>query len=425
MTMNVLPVLICRDEELAEIDFEAMIEELKGTLTSKAQLLAGVIVNGEEDLVQFSQHVQNADAILLYKPHLGLGSCVVKIAEQNLPLILFNSEENIGNPLDALEYIYPRPETWVAVDYQHVNFLLKLLEVRKKLRNTKLLVLNADYPHWERWLCRVRGGVEAIREKFGITVEGILSSEVLKRWQNVAEEKINSVVEKWKNEAKMVIEPKQADLNVVARLYLVIWDLLNERDAQGLTMAYGDATVEIFPVPCLAYMNLRDERIPSACEADIISLITMTILHYLTDKPSFMGNVFVDLGNNAIMLSHCVAPRKMAGYSAAPASYVLRDQHWGHFLGSVSAFVEMEPDQEVTICRLSGDLNTMLISRGMIMDCRDLEGYCRMTVRIKIQTPVKNFIQKTSGNHHVMVYGDYQEELRELNKLFGITTIEV
>jgi L-fucose isomerase-like protein len=271
----------------------------------------------------------------------------------------------------------------------------------------------------------VKGGIEAIREKFGVTVEGIPESELLERWQNVAEEKINSVVEKWENEAKRVIEPKQADLKVVARLYLAIWDLLNELNAQGLTMAYGDATVKILPVPCVAYMNLRDEGIPAACEADIISLLMMTILHYLTDKPSFMGNTFVDLGNNAIMLSHCVAPRKMAGYEVAPASYVLRDQHWGHFLGSVSAFVEMEPNQEVTICRLSGDLDTMLVSKGVIMDSRDLEGYCRITVRIKIDAPVKNFIQKTSGNHHVMVYGDCLEELSELNKLLGITTIEV
>jgi len=37
----------------------------------------------------------------------------------------------------------------------------------------------------------------------------------------------------------------------------------------------------------------------------------------------------------------------------------------------------------------------------------------------------RNFIYAASGNHHVMVYGDYKERLEELNKLFEIKTIEM
>ncbi|MEM3465067.1 MAG: hypothetical protein QW566_01210 [Candidatus Jordarchaeales archaeon] len=56
-------------------------------------------------------------------------------------------------------------------------------------------------------------------------------------------------------------------------------------------MAYGDNPL---PVPCFAYVTLRDEAVPAACEADIISLLSMIILHYLTGKPSFMGNTLAD-----------------------------------------------------------------------------------------------------------------------------------
>ncbi|MDI6805538.1 MAG: hypothetical protein QMD20_02610 [Candidatus Bathyarchaeia archaeon] len=44
-----------------------------------------------------------ADGILIYKPHLGLGDCIVKISEYGLPTILFNDEGMVNNPLDALE----------------------------------------------------------------------------------------------------------------------------------------------------------------------------------------------------------------------------------------------------------------------------------------------------------------------------------
>ncbi|MEM3648125.1 MAG: hypothetical protein QW506_03045 [Thermoproteota archaeon] len=146
-------------------------------------------------------------------------------------------------------------------------------------------------------------------------------------------------------------------------------------------MAYGDNPL---PVPCFAYVTLRDEAVPAACEADIISLLSMIILHYLTGKPSFMGNTLADLENNRLMISHCVAPTKMAGYDEPALPYVLRNQHWGLPAGVLSAFVPMNPGQEVTVCRLDGELKNMLITKGVIEECRDLEGYCRNTVSIRI-----------------------------------------
>jgi L-fucose isomerase-like protein len=140
-----------------------------------------------------------------------------------------------------------------------------------------------------------------------------------------------------------------------------------------------------------------------------------------------MGNTFVDLSNNIFMLSHCVAPTKMAGYDKSPHPYILRDQHWDIPLGSVSASVALEPGQEVTVSRLDGQLKNMLITKGEIADCQDLkdQNYCRITVKIKLGDSIRKFIGKTSGNHHIMVYGDHREEIRALNELFEITTTEV
>jgi hypothetical protein len=421
---KVLPVMLCRKEQLEEQHLVQRIKELQKNLVVEVSLLKEVVVNDEKDLTLLENYVEEADAILLFKPHLGMGDLVIKMVELNLPVIIFNREGEVRNPLDALEYVYPEKNVWVAIDYQDINFRLKILKAKKLVNNTRLLILNADYPHWERLLCRISGGIETIKERLGINVEYVLSDEVIKRWQGIEEGRIKPVVEKWMRMAEKIIEPKEEDLKVVARLYLVMHDLLNERNAQGLTMAYGDNPL---PVPCFAYTNLRDEGIPSACEVDIISLLTMTILHHLTDKPSFMGNTFVDLQNNILALSHCVAPTKMAGYDKSPYSYILRDQHWDIPLGSVSAFVGMKPDQEVTICRLDGQLKNLLITKGKIVDCQDLKdrNYCRITVRIKLETSIRKFIRNASGNHQVLIYGDHREEIRAINELFGITTIEV
>jgi L-fucose isomerase-like protein len=399
------------------------LKQLRKNLNVAVEILKHVTVNEEEDVEILKEHLAKADAILLYKPHLGLGNCIINISRYNFPVIFFNEEGMVNNPLDALEYIYPREKTWVAVDYQDLNNYFRVLSAKKKLEQTKILILNADFPHWEKFLCRISGGREAIKEKLGIALEYVKSEDVIERWKNVKAEDVKTLTENWMKNAKKIVEPEEKDLTVVAKLYIVMKNLLKEKDAQAITMAYGESPL---PVPCFAYTNLRDEGVPSACEADIVSLLSMVILNYIANKPCFMGNTFVDMTDETLIISHCVCPRKMEGYDTKPAPYTLRRYHKEKFTGSLTAFVKMEVGEEVTICRLSGDLKTMLLAKGNIVDCVDMDSdeYCRVKVKVQIKNP-KEFIYKTSGNHHVMVYGDYRSQLKMLNDILGITTIEV
>lgn len=421
--LRVLPVLVCRKEQVHEGFMNEKLERLKKSLKVNVQVLRGVEVYEEKDVALLNECAAKADVMLLYKPHLGLGNCIVKIAEHSLPIILFSDEGLVNNPLDALEFIYSRENVWVAVDNQDLNNYLTALSAKKKLAQTRILILNADYPHWGRFLCRVRGGREAIKQKLGVTVEYVNSEEVIERWKNVSAERFRPLVENWMKEAERIVEPKEEDVAAVARLYLVMKGLLEEKNAKAITMAYGEGPL---PVPCFAYTNLRDEGIPSACEADIISLLSMIMLNYVAEKPCFMGNIFVDATDDALVITHCVCPRKMEGYDANPEPYTFRRYHKEKFTGSLTAYVKMKVGREVTICRLSGDLKTMLVARGTIVDCVDSEAeeYCRVKARVKIENP-KEFVHKTSGNHHVLVYGDYTNPLKALNETLNITTIRV
>jgi len=421
--LKIFPVLVCRKGQVKENFMEEKIKQLEKNLKVDAQILDCAVVNDERDISLLKKEIAKADVIFLCKPHLGLGDCVVKISEYKLPMILFNAEGMINNPLDALEYVYPKERVWVATDYQDVNNYLAALSAKKKMQHTKILILNADYSHWERFLCRVRGGREAIREKLGIELEYVKSEDVIRRWESLSGERAKPIVEKWVKEAEKVVEPEEKDVLAVAKLYLVMKDLLKEKNAQAMTMGYGENPL---PVPCFAYTNLRDEGIPSACEADIISLLSMVILHCIVAKPCFMGNTFVDITDETLVLSHCVCPRKMEGYNTDAVPYTLRRYHREKFTGSLTAFAKMKRGQEVTLCRLSGDLKSMLIANGTIVDCveMDEETYCRVKAKVKIKNP-REFIHRTSGNHHVMVYGDYRQQLRRLNDILGIVTIEV
>lgn len=422
-SLKVLPVLVCRKGQVKEGFMEEKLKQLKKKVKSDVHILKPVIINEGKDVSLLEKQQARAEAILLYRPHLGLGDCIVKISEFNLPTIIFNDEGLICNPLDALEYVYPKENVWVAIDYQDLDDYLTALSTGKKLSQTKILILNADYPHWERFLCRIRGGQEAIKNRLGIGLEYVRSDDVIERWKNVDERSASQLAKKWMREAENIVGAEEKDAISAARLYIVMRDLLKEKNAQALTMAYGDSPL---PVPCVAYTNLRDEGIPAACEADINSLLSMTIMHYIADKPSFMGNIFMDPADGNLIISHCVCPRKMQGYNTKPAPYMLRPYHSHKFTGSITAFVKMRKGQEITLWRLSGDLKSMLITKGKIMSSVEYKGetYCRVKTKVKINNP-RELVHKTFGNHHMIVYGDYTEQLKKLNEILGITTIEV
>lgn len=146
--LKVVPILVCRKEIMSRQEFVERIKELKENLAVKAQILKGVIINEESDLTSLEEPVKEADVILLYKPHLSLVKCVIKIAEYNIPIILFKEVYKINGAMDALEYIWGKKDVWVAIDYPDINSRLELLQAKKRIENTKILVLNADYPHW-------------------------------------------------------------------------------------------------------------------------------------------------------------------------------------------------------------------------------------------------------------------------------------
>ncbi len=421
--LKVLPVLVCRKGQVKDNFMDEKLKHLRKNVRSDVKILKPIVINEEKDISLLKKPQAEAEAILLYRPHLGLGDYIVRISEFNVPAIIFNDEGLICNPLDALEYIYPKENVWVAIDYQDLNNYLTALATKKKLRQTKILILNADYPHWERFLCRIRGGQEAIKKKLGIDLEYVKSDDVIERWKNVNERSASQLAKEWIKGAEDIVGAEEKDAVSVARLYRVMKDLLKERNAQALTMAYGDNPL---PVPCVAYTNLRDEGIPAACEADINSLLSMTIMHYVADKPSFMGNIFIDPADKNLIISHCVCPRRMRGYNTKPAPYMLRPYHTQKFAGSLTVFVKMKKGQEITLWRLSGDLKSMLIAKGIIVDSTEYKGetYCRVKTKVKINNP-REFVHKASGNHHVIVYGDYTDQLRKLNEILGITTIEV
>jgi len=129
--LKIFPVLACRKGQVEENFMEKRMEQLRENLKINVQILEHVAINDEKDVPILKESLAKVDCILLYKPHLGLGDCIMKISDYGVPIILFNDEGMVNNPLDALEYVYPKEKVWVAVDYEDINNYLGVLSQRK------------------------------------------------------------------------------------------------------------------------------------------------------------------------------------------------------------------------------------------------------------------------------------------------------
>lgn len=135
-----------------------------------------------------------------------------------------------------------------------------------------------------------------------------------------------------------------------------------------------------------------------------------------------MGNIVrADPENNLVKVSHCAMPTKMAGLAQPPKPYRLRN--FAHGPTGITAYVDLDKGQEVTVARIATNLDRMLTVRGEIVDCCDTTT-CRNTITLRVND-AREFFHEALGNHHVVVYGNYIGELRGLSQVLGINLIEL
>ena len=85
--------------------------------------------------------------------------------------------------------------------------------------------------------------------------------------------------------------------------------------------------------------------------------------------------------------------------------------------------MELDTGQEVTIARLSRDLDQIMLLSGELVDCQETIA-CRTTLSARV-SDVRKFVQYAFGNHHVVVYGNHVRQAKTLSQALGISSVEL
>jgi L-fucose isomerase-like protein len=281
---------------------------------------------------------------------------------------------------------------------QRIKELKKVFEIKNKLSSVSLGVIGQP----SDWLIASKVDYKKIKDTLGISLIDVEMDELVKEIEQkyrFDHPKLNDIKNK---------EFDSKSIEGALKIYSGFKAIVNKYKLDGITVRCFDL-LEIYKnTGCLGLSLLNDEGIIAGCEGDIPALISMTILHLLTDEPVFMANPSnLDLNKNEITLAHCTLPLNM------PDEYYFKT----HFESGVGVGIRgIIREGKATIFKLSGNGHNYFVSGGEIIKNLNDKNLCRTQIRLKMNENVKYFLQDSIGNHHLICKGDYSKLVREFFK---------
>jgi hypothetical protein len=326
-----------------------------------------------------------------------------------LPTILFGAQ---GTHMHQVNRFRATPNCFVATteDIEWLGSALHMLKVVWQMRQTRIAVIENDRV-WEQRLEPLGTSlVQLSLEKFADAYDKTEGSE-----------EAESIARRFYENAKGVVEPTREAVLEAARTYVANRRIMDESGCHAVTMdCLGLIKTRRTPPPCMAYMQLLNERTCGCCERDVNAALSLMLSSYLFQRPGFMHNPTPNTVLNQYGGTHCAAPTLMDGFESAGAEYLLRSHHesdWG-----VAPQVLLRENQPATVFKfLSAD--TIMAATGTILENIDVRpsdgrGGCRTTFRMAMDDVPD--VRDIRGHHNLLVYGKHLNELRAWAQLSGV-----
>ena len=235
-------------------------------------------------------------------------------------------------------------------------------------------------------------------DKLGLTLVDIDVKELIDLTSNI----------KVKNERfKDFVNPKISNNEIIKALqiYEAIKYLVKKYNLNGVTVRCFDLLGTIKSTACLALAMLNEEEIIATCEGDIPTMITMGIIKKITGQSSFQVNPsYINLKKKIAYFAHCTIPLDMC------KSFSLDT----HFESGIGVGIKGElKEEEITIFKLSSNLQNYELFEGKIVQNLNKTNLCRTQIKVKFIEDISSMFSSPYGNHLVIMYGKHKKELVE------------
>ena len=266
-------------------------------------------------------------------------------------------------------------------------------------------------------------------------------SEITNRAKRFSSSDIAAELKRLKAHAEGAHPAALEMLETDARVYLALRELIDKYgyDAIGLSCwpHFQQAFDKVFSV-CSVVGRLNDDGIVTACEGDPLSAVSMLMLKYMANADTMLMDLSAfDEKDDTVLMWHC---GPAASCFAGEKGYTLGVNYSGapHVKGEPPKCAGVARDmvfgeQHVTIARLTGEIDKMLLLEGdftasekkSFFGSRGWLGGLKMNREpISARDLVNTVLVRKFQHHFPIVGGDYSREVLELCAWLGLGTLE-
>ena len=344
---------------------------------------------------------------------------IEELYNSDLALILIQSGGSEGL---FLENISKLKGPFYLLTYGNNNYLAASLEILSYLKDNNLEgeVLHGSN---EYIIKRIKELTKInVQYRFGIIgkpsdwlIASNVNYENAKRLHNIEliDIPINKVSDyyfKSINDYNLKFKYDSKEIDKALKLHKVLNKIKEEYNLNGLTIRCFDLLEKLKTTSCLSLALLNKEGIVATCEGDVPTMISMHLLNKITNQVGFQANPSrIDIENKKMILAHCTLPLNMVN------SYNL-DTHFESGIGvAIKGYLK---EEKVTIFKLSKNLKDYYVTTGTIIKNLEETNLCRTQIEVSIDDNIEYFLNRPYGNHHVVIYGDYKDEIiKYMNEL--------
>ena len=255
------------------------------------------------------------------------------------------------------------------------------------------------------WLIASNVDYAAMRERWGVEMVDVPLEEVVKGYEAIPDSEVQEIADEFINKAVGVKEPSRDEVVKAMRLYRSVKGIVERYRLNAFTLNCFDLIPTTHTTGCVALALLNQEGIPAGCEGDEQTLLTMLAVQAVTGEMTFMANPSKILDNAAheMVFAHCtIAP-------AMTDRYIVRDHY--ESLSGVAVEGIFDP-MEMTIVKCGGAaMERYFISNAQLLECTTNPNMCRTQLHLHLDEPLDYFLERSIGNHHVIVKGNHVEKL--------------
>ena len=319
-------------------------------------------------------------------------------------LLTYGANNSLAASLEILSFIKNEAKKGEVL-HGDINYIVKRIEELKKYKEKEIYNLGVlGVP--SDWLISSNVDYKKAYDIFGLNLIDIHQEEVI---DAIKKHKENAPYDSFSASFD------HKELDKAYQIFLGLKDIVEKYDLSGFTLRCFDILGAIKSSSCLALALFNDNGITATCEGDVPSLITMFIMENKFKSLPFQANPnWIDPVKNEITLAHCTLPLKMC------KSYNF-DTHFESGIG-IGIHGELK-EEDITIVKVSSNLELFFVSEGKIIKNEYRRDRCRSQIILHLDSNVSYFLTSSLGNHHIVIYGKKEEEIKNYLTNLGLRQV--